>query len=73
MTAPREAAAPPAPQVAIWQDVEFGGYAADLPLWLELGRAADGPVLELGAGAGRVALHLAERKLAVIALERDPT
>jgi SAM-dependent methyltransferase len=71
VTAPREAAAPATAEEAIWQDVEFGPYAADLPLWLELARAAQGPVLELGAGAGRVTLHLAERKLEVIALERD--
>ena len=71
MTAPREAAAPAIAEKAIWQDVEFGSYTADLPLWLELARAAQGPVLELGAGAGRVTLHLAERKLDVIALERD--
>jgi 16S rRNA A1518/A1519 N6-dimethyltransferase RsmA/KsgA/DIM1 with predicted DNA glycosylase/AP lyase activity len=56
---------------AIWQEVEFGSYAADLPLWLELAGAAAGPVLELGAGAGRVALHLAEHRVEVIAVERD--
>src|SRR5918996_738273 len=57
---------------AIWQQVEFGSYAADLPLWLELAEEANGPVLELGAGSGRVALHLAEHGHQVIALERDP-
>ncbi|HSD24757.1 MAG TPA: class I SAM-dependent methyltransferase, partial [Solirubrobacterales bacterium] len=55
----------------IWQQVEFGSYAADLPVWRELAAAADGPVLELGAGAGRVALHLAEQGTNVIAVERD--
>ncbi len=57
---------------AIWQDVEFGAYTADLPLWKELAAAADGPVLELGSGSGRVALHLAKDGYRVIALERDP-
>jgi SAM-dependent methyltransferase len=57
---------------SVWQEVEFGGYAADLPLWLELADAAGGPVLELGSGAGRVALHLAGHGHDVIALERDP-
>jgi SAM-dependent methyltransferase len=58
-------------QAAIWQEIEFGPYSADLPLWLELAEAAAGPVLELGAGAGRVALHLAANGFEVIALERD--
>lgn len=57
---------------SVWQEVEFGGYGADLPLWVELAEAAGGPVLELGAGAGRVALHLAGHGYDVIALERDP-
>jgi SAM-dependent methyltransferase len=57
---------------AIWQDVEFGAYRGDLGLWEELARAADGPVLELGAGAGRISMHLAASGVDVIALERDP-
>lgn len=56
---------------AIWQEVEFGSYGADLPLWVELAEEADGPVVELGAGAGRVALHLAGHGHEVIAVERD--
>jgi len=57
---------------AIWQQVEFGSYAADLPLWVELAEATGDPVLELGAGAGRVALHLAGHGYKVLALDRDP-
>lgn len=57
---------------AIWQDVEFGSYGADLPVWAELAEAAAGPVLELGAGAGRVSLHLAGLGYEVIAVERNP-
>jgi SAM-dependent methyltransferase len=57
---------------SIWQEVEFGSYQADLPLWSELAAAAGGPVLELGAGAGRVARHLAAGGHRVIALEADP-
>ena len=45
----------------IWHDVECGAYAADLPLWEELAAAAEGEVLDLGCGTGRVALHLARR------------
>jgi SAM-dependent methyltransferase len=55
-----------------WHDVECGGYTADLSLWLELAAAAPGPVLDIGAGTGRVALHLAQAGHAVCALERDP-
>jgi predicted O-methyltransferase YrrM len=57
---------------AIWQEVEFGSYGADLPFWVELAEAAGGPVVELGAGAGRVALHLAGHGHEMIAVERDP-
>jgi SAM-dependent methyltransferase len=59
-------------EAAIWQQVEFGSYSADLTLWAELADAAEGPVLELGAGAGRVALHLADRGNQLLALEQDP-
>jgi SAM-dependent methyltransferase len=57
---------------AIWHDVECGSYAADLPLWEELAEGQEGPVLELGCGTGRVALHLARRDHEVIGLDRDP-
>lgn len=57
---------------AIWHDVECGSYAADLPLWEELAERCGGPVLELGCGTGRVALHLARRGHPVYALDRDP-
>ena len=56
---------------AIWQEVEFGSYGADLALWVELAAQTAGPVAELGAGAGRVALHLAGHGHEVIAVERD--
>jgi len=69
---PHRAAAAESGEQAIWQQVEFGSYRADLPLWLELARSAGGPVLELGAGAGRVAVHLAEQGVQVMALEREP-
>ena len=56
----------------IWHDVECGAYAADLPLWEELAERCGGPVLELGCGTGRVALHLARRGCTVVGLDRDP-
>lgn len=57
---------------AIWHDVECGSYEADLALWEELAESCGGPVLELGCGTGRVALHLARRGHRVIGLDRDP-
>jgi SAM-dependent methyltransferase len=64
--------APPVESAVLWHDVECGGYGGDLPLWRELARRADGPVLELGAGTGRVALDLAEAGHRVTALDSDP-
>jgi SAM-dependent methyltransferase len=54
---------------AIWHDIECGAYTADLPLWEAL--AAGGRVLDVGAGTGRVALHLARAGCAVTALDVD--
>jgi SAM-dependent methyltransferase len=58
----------------LWHDLECGTYAADLPLWRELAanpaRPA-GPILDVGAGTGRVALDLARAGHEVIALDRD--
>ncbi len=58
---------------AIWHDVECGAYSADLGLWEEMAaEALDEPVLELGCGTGRVALHLARRGHTVWGVDRDP-
>jgi SAM-dependent methyltransferase len=54
-----------------WHDVECGDYEADLELWLELARDASGPVLDVGAGTGRVALVLAADGADVTALDSD--
>jgi SAM-dependent methyltransferase len=57
----------------LWHDLECGFYTADLPLWRELADAhPDGPILDVGAGTGRVALALAATDRRVIALDRDP-
>jgi SAM-dependent methyltransferase len=56
----------------IWHDLECGPYRADLALWLELAERQRGEVLEVGAGSGRVSLHLARNGYAVTALDRDP-
>lgn len=74
------AASPPRPatrvrRAVIWHDLECGLYTADLELWRQLAdaKAAGGePILEIGAGTGRVSLDLARHGHAVTAVERDP-
>jgi SAM-dependent methyltransferase len=56
----------------IWHDVECGSYQEDFALWRELAQAADGPVLDVGAGTGRIALDLAARGIEVVALDSSP-
>jgi SAM-dependent methyltransferase len=55
----------------IWHDLECGAYDADLPRWHQLAQSHPGPVLDIGAGTGRVALALARAGHSVIALEHD--
>jgi SAM-dependent methyltransferase len=55
----------------LWHDLECGRYAQDLPLWRELAAEAGGPVLDLGAGSGRVSLDLARAGHEVVALDVD--
>jgi SAM-dependent methyltransferase len=58
--------------LVVWHDVECGRYAADLALWHELAVRERGPVLDVGAGTGRVALQLARAGHDVTALDREP-
>jgi len=57
---------------ALWHDLECGAYGEDLALWRALAAEAGGPVLDVGAGTGRVTLDLAARGFTVTALELDP-
>ncbi len=57
---------------SLWHDLEYGGYRADLGLWHELATLSGDPLLEVGAGTGRVALELARRGHEVTALDIDP-
>lgn len=64
--------AAPGPRAALaFHDAECGAYAADLTLWEELATERGSPLLDLGAGSGRVAIHLARRGHKVFAVERD--
>jgi SAM-dependent methyltransferase len=60
----------PEPQV-IWHDLECGSYDEDLALWRAIAARHAGPVLDVGAGTGRVTLDLARAGHEVIALDRD--
>jgi SAM-dependent methyltransferase len=67
---------PPQARVSIWHDLECGSYRVDLSLWRELameaGRGTSAqPLLDVGAGTGRVALDLAARGHRVTALDLD--
>jgi SAM-dependent methyltransferase len=60
----------------VWHDLECGSYREDLPLWRELServRIGSDPVriLDVGAGAGRVALDLARAGHLLTALDLD--
>jgi SAM-dependent methyltransferase len=55
----------------LWHDLECGDYVEDLPLWRELAASVDGPVLDVGAGTGRVTLELARGGTPVVALDAD--
>lgn len=53
----------------VWHDLECGAYRGDLPLWRALAAEVDGPVLDIGAGTGRVSLALAAAGVPVVALD----
>ncbi|MET0558289.1 MAG: class I SAM-dependent methyltransferase [Solirubrobacterales bacterium] len=59
------------PAEVVWHDAECGSYDADLGLWLQLAERAAGPVLDLGCGTGRVALHLARRGFDVVGVDAE--
>lgn len=56
----------------IWHDAENGAYTGDLALWEELAAEVEGPILDIGCGTGRVALHLARRGHSTVGLDADP-
>ena len=56
---------------ALWHHLECGAYREDLPVWRALAAEAGGPVLDVGAGTGRVTVDLARRGVTVVALDID--
>jgi len=70
---PAELAGTRAWSEVLWHDIECGAYVADLPVWRSLaGDVGDGPVLDVGAGTGRVSLDLARAGHVVVASDLDP-
>lgn len=57
--------------VVAWHDVEYGSYVVDVPAFRRLAEGVDGPILDLGAGTGRVSLELARDGHQVVALDLD--
>jgi SAM-dependent methyltransferase len=55
----------------IWHDLECGRYTEDLGLWRELALEHAEPILDVGAGTGRIALDLARRGHRVTAVDLD--
>lgn len=55
----------------VWHDIECGSYVEDLALWQMLASEEEGPILDVGAGTGRVTLDLARAGHEVVALDRD--
>lgn len=62
----------PYESLARFYDLENADRVEDLPLWADLARETGGPVLELGCGSGRVALHLAREGFDVVGVDSSP-
>jgi SAM-dependent methyltransferase len=61
----------PAEALARLYDLDFLDDPGDLDLWTALAAEGDGPVLDLMAGSGRIAIPLAEEGHAVTAVDLD--
>jgi SAM-dependent methyltransferase len=54
-------------------DFSYAGFNDDVDFYENLARAVDGPILELGAGSGRVAIPLAQSGYDVTGIDTSPT
>ncbi|MER8042005.1 class I SAM-dependent methyltransferase [Streptomyces sp. NPDC094032] len=62
----------PGDEDSVWlYDALLGPHSADIVRYLSLARSTGGPVLDLGSGAGRLAVPFARHGFAVEAVDRD--
>jgi SAM-dependent methyltransferase len=54
-------------------DVYVGDWLADVPFYQDFARSLETPILELGAGSGRLTLPLAEAGHSVVAVDVSPS
>jgi SAM-dependent methyltransferase len=59
--------------IATYYDLLHGEMVEDLPMWEALAAAADGPILEVGCGTGRLLLHLAQAGHSLTGLDLSTT
>jgi SAM-dependent methyltransferase len=62
----------PYAELADLYDLDYEGFTADLPMYEGFARRCELPVLELGVGTGRVALHLARAGFPVWGIDSSP-
>jgi SAM-dependent methyltransferase len=55
--------------IADYYDLDLGGFQEDVPLYDNLARRTEMPVLELGTGTGRVAIPLAKNGHTVVGID----
>src|SRR5690242_16623567 len=55
----------------LWHDLECGSYREDKPFWRSLAARQGGPILDIGAGTGRIAIDLCRQGHSVTALDSD--
>lgn len=59
--------------IATYYDLLHEEMVEDLPMWEALAASADGPILEVGCGTGRVLLHLAQAGYSLTGLDLSLT
>jgi SAM-dependent methyltransferase len=58
--------------LARYYDMDVADEADDIAMYLALAEGSDGPILELAAGSGRIAVPLAEAGHRVVGVDLDP-